>query len=352
MGDTVSSLLFQPPPPTKLKEEKIIWLNTKKGKRIPAFYIQHKTSNGTETARSLTLEELKSPGACQGITILYSHANAEDLGSIYPWCKFLCKMLRVNLFAYDYCGYGMAFEEGKWRRGHGYHFAWASVFPGIVNWYSLFQNTDSPSEDNCYADIEAAYDFLRNSLRIPNQNIVLYGRSLGSGPSCHLTAGTALSEDGPVGGLILHAPFMSVYRIVVDTGCTVFGDKFPNVDYAPMINSPVLLIHGTNDQIVPFYHSEKIYQALKPECRSRPLYIDGMGHNNVHSAVRPMFVDRVCEYLDRHILPFAITLDTKSEGKRAIGKKVIQMRLPSFRKKMASESLSDGSSGLATPLRA
>jgi hypothetical protein len=112
MGDTVSSLLFQPPPPTKLKDEKIIWLNNKRGKRIPAFFIQHKTSDGTGTVRSLTLEELMSPGACQGITILYSHANAEDLGSIYPWCKFLSKVLRVNLFAYDYCGYGMAFDEG------------------------------------------------------------------------------------------------------------------------------------------------------------------------------------------------------------------------------------------------
>lgn len=153
-----------------------------------------------------------------------------------------------------------------------------------------------------------------------------------------------------MGGLILHAPFMSVYRIVVDTGCTVYGDKFPNVDYAPMINSPVLLIHGTNDQIVPFYHSEKIYQALKPECRSRPLFIEGMGHNNVHSAVRPMFVDRVSEYLDRHILPTAITPDTKSERKRLTMVKGMQRRLPSFYQKKQSESVSDGSSGLAIPL--
>ena len=44
---------------------------------------------------------------------MYSHANAEDLGGIYPWCKFLSKMLRVNLLAYDYTGYGMAFDQGK-----------------------------------------------------------------------------------------------------------------------------------------------------------------------------------------------------------------------------------------------
>jgi hypothetical protein len=108
----VSTLLFQPPPPTKLKEDKIIWLKTSQGKKIPGFYIHYKNENGVESSRSLTVKELQSANTEDGITILYSHANAEDLGSIYPWCKFLSKMLRVSLFAYDYTGYGMAFDEG------------------------------------------------------------------------------------------------------------------------------------------------------------------------------------------------------------------------------------------------
>ncbi|KAG7359846.1 serine aminopeptidase, S33 [Nitzschia inconspicua] len=277
MGDTVSTLLFQPPPPTKLKENKIIWLKTSKGKRIPGFYIHFSNIDGEDVSRSLTVKELQSTDASQGITILYSHANAEDLGSIYPWCKFLSKMLRVNLLAYDYTGYGMAYDEGN------------------------------PSEECCYADIRAAYDFLRHDLDVPAKNIVLYGRSLGSGPSCQLAAGTALSEDpesgGPVGGVILHAPFLSVYRIVIDTGCTVYGDKFPNIDQAPSIKSPTILVHGTADQIVPFNHSERLYEALPKESRARPLYIEGMGHNNVHSVVRPMFVARLNEFLDEHVWP-------------------------------------------------
>ena len=113
MGDTVSTLLFQPPPPTKLKENKIIWLKTPHGKRIPGFYIHFGKYDGEYVSRSLTVKELQAADTSQGITILYSHANAEDLGSIYPWCKFLSKMLRVNLFAYDYTGYGMAYDQGK-----------------------------------------------------------------------------------------------------------------------------------------------------------------------------------------------------------------------------------------------
>ena len=112
MGDAVSTLLFQPPPPSKLKEHKIVWLNTRRGTKIPGFYISYRREEGVEHCRSLAATDIKDSDPTQGITILYSHANAEDLGSIYPWCKFLSKMLRVNLFAYDYTGYGMAFESG------------------------------------------------------------------------------------------------------------------------------------------------------------------------------------------------------------------------------------------------
>lgn len=145
---------------------------------------------------------------------------------------------------------------------------------------------------------------------------MLYGRSLGSGPSCYLATKTALlSEkqdveklpgDGPVGGLILHAPFLSVYRVVIDAGCTLYGDKFVNVDIINMVRSPTLLIHGTSDQIVPFNHSERLFDAIPKPYQARPLYIEGMSHNNVHAQVRPMFVDRLTDYLREHVWPSAV----------------------------------------------
>jgi len=274
MGDTVSSLLFQPPPPTKLREEKVIWVKTKYGIRIPAFYICYRCIAGADISRSLTWDELQQSNPSLGITVLYSHANAEDLGSIYPWCKYLSKMLRVNILAYDYTGYGMAYEQGP------------------------------PAEEHCYADIEAVYGFLRNSLRVPSSNIVLYGRSLGSGPTCYLAAGKSQEEgEESVGGVILHAPFMSVFRIVLDTGCTIAGDKFPNIDIVPLITSPVLIVHGTADQIVPFYHAEKLHAALQPQSQAKPLYIQGMSHNNVHSGVRPLFIAQLQIYLEKHVRP-------------------------------------------------
>lgn len=176
------------------------------------------------------------------------------------------------MFAYDYTGYGLATDQGD------------------------------PSEEHCYSDIDAAYSYLRETLCVPAQNIVLYGRSLGSGPSCYLASRTA--DDGmPLGGLILHAPFLSVYRVVIESGCTLPGDKFPNIDFVPFVRSPVMLIHGTKDQIVPFAHSEQLLSTVEPAFRAKPLLIEGMGHNNIHPMVRPLFVERISEFLSSHVTP-------------------------------------------------
>ena len=135
MGDMISSLLFQPPPPTYLHPSRHIWLDTSAAGRIPAFFIER-------------------PGAA--VTVLFSHGNAEDLGMIYDWFSDLSRVLQVNIMAYDYTGYGLS-------RG-------------------------APNEASCYADIEAAYGYLLTVRRLQPEQIVLYGRSLGSGPSCYLAA--------------------------------------------------------------------------------------------------------------------------------------------------------------------
>jgi len=272
MGNIVDSILFQPPPASRLKENKLIWLRTSRGHRIPAFHIEYAGN-----------AKLSSPP----ITLLYSHANAEDLGCIYPWCKYLSRQLKVNIFAYDYTGYGLATEEGK------------------------------PNEEQCYADIDAAYDYLRLRLFIPAAQIVLYGRSLGSGPSCYLAAETSVAKDeDAIGGLILHAPFLSVFRIVIESGCTLMGDQFPNVDYIPNVTAPTLLIHGKVDKVVPSHHSRTLYKKLQHDSRTPPLFIDDMGHNNVQLVVRDMFLDHLNDYLDQYVRARIIKKSQKLKGGR------------------------------------
>jgi abhydrolase domain-containing protein 17 len=95
---------------------------------------------------------------------------------------------------------------------------------------------------------------LREKKLYPEQ-IVLYGRSLGSGPSCHLAA-KAAAMGRPVAGLILHSPFTSVYRVVFDFGFTVVGDKFSNIDVVGKTQCPVFIVHGQDDEIVPVIHGK------------------------------------------------------------------------------------------------
>jgi abhydrolase domain-containing protein 17 len=96
---------------------------------------------------------------------------------IYEWfCEFT-REIQVNLLAYDYEGYGKASGE--------------------------------PSEQTCYDDIDAAFAFLTNVLHHPPENIILYGRSLGSGPSCYL-AERLKNENIFIGGLVLQVRMMNM----------------------------------------------------------------------------------------------------------------------------------------------
>jgi hypothetical protein len=85
------------------------------------------------------------------------------------------------------------------------------------------------SEESCYASIDAVFNYLVEKRGLSPHQIVLYGRSLGSGPSCYLAEKTSMGGN-QVAGLILHSPFTSVYRVVLDFGFTMVGDQFPNVD--------------------------------------------------------------------------------------------------------------------------
>ncbi|OEU15515.1 alpha/beta-hydrolase [Fragilariopsis cylindrus CCMP1102] len=249
MGDAISSLLFQPPPPTYLHPSRHFWLNTATGSRIPAFFIERPNAQ---------------------VTILFSHGNAEDLGMIYDWFNDLARVLRVNIMAYDYTGYG--------------------------------KSNGAPCEENCYADIDAAYQYLLDVRRLQPEQIVLYGRSLGSGPSCFLAQKSA-KEGKSVGGVILQSPLLSAYRVAFDFRFTMIGDKFPNIDYAPNIKCPVFIVHGTQDEVVPFWHGEDLFMALPQQWRAKPFWVEGAGHNNIEALLRPTgtFVDKVVEFLDLHI---------------------------------------------------
>lgn len=79
--------------------------------------------------------------------------------------------------------------------------------------------------------------------------------------------------------------------------------QFPNIIYAPNIRCPSFIIHGTQDEVVPFWHGEELFMAFPQEWRAKPFWVDGAGHNNIEALLRPTgaFVDKLSEFLDLHI---------------------------------------------------
>lgn len=197
---------------------------------------------------------LPKPGA--NYTILHSHGNAEDLGDILFILRKI-QGLGFNVFAYDYQGYG--------------------------------QSGGTPSEINAYADINTAYNYLTQNLQIPAKQILIYGRSIGSGPSVDL------ASRQPVGGLILESPFLSISRFLANFNIFPF-DKFPNLAKIKQVRSPVLVMHGRKDQVIPFIQGEELYNAANPPKQN--LWIDNADHND--------FIDEAGEKYDRSMTEFQV----------------------------------------------
>ena len=105
-------------------------------------------------------------------------------------------------------------------------------------------------------------------------DIILYGQSIGSVPTIDLAA------KYHTAGVILHSPLLSGWRVLFPTSERyVCCDPFRNIDKIDRVHSPVLVIHGREDEVVAFNHGEELYRrCINPVD---PLWIAGAGHNDI-----------------------------------------------------------------------
>ncbi len=228
-------LIFQPQISTYDDDSKIIKLKTANGEKISARFYEN-------------------PSAAQ--TILFSHGNAEDLQT----ADSLIKELQKNGFAvlvYDYRGYGTS--EG------------------------------TPTEEHVYQDIDAAYEYLTEKLKIPPEKIIAHGRSLGAAVAIDLAARKKL------GGLIVESSFVSAFRVLTKYPILPF-DKFKNITKIKNINCPVLFIHGKKDEVIPIWHGEKLFAAANQPRFS--LWLDGAGHNDIYRIGGTTYLQRIRDFAD------------------------------------------------------
>ena len=128
----------------------------------------------------------------------------------------------------------------------------------IISWRGYSGNPGNPSETGLYKDALGGIEWL-NKKGISNDRIILYGESLGTAIT------TEVAQNENFAGIILEAPFTSM----VDMGQKIYPifpvkfllkDKCESKNKIKNIKSPILVLHGRKDKIVPFYMGEKIFE--------------------------------------------------------------------------------------------
>lgn len=161
-------------------------------------------------------------------TLIYFHGNAEDIYSASELLRNLNANLNLNVIAVEYPGYG--------------------IYKGSSN------------ERKILCDAETVYDSLTNTLGIKEKDIILFGRSIGSGPACWLS-----SVKKP-GGLIIMSGFTSIKAVAKHLAGAFAGallkERFKNKKYLTTVKCPALIIHGKKDNLIPYQQSVSLYDAL------------------------------------------------------------------------------------------
>jgi pimeloyl-ACP methyl ester carboxylesterase len=241
-------LIFQPHRSSYADNPGIIKIRSSNGKHISAVYL---------------------PNPSARFTLLVSHGNGEDLGDIRDWLDDM-RQAGFSAFAYDYQGYGTS--DGK------------------------------PTEKAANDDETAAYDFLALNLAIPPDRIIIFGRSVGTGPAVQLAA------RRPAAGLVLQSPFLSAFRVLTRVPILPF-DRFPNYKRIPHVHCPVLIMHGTSDSVIGIWHGRKLF-ALANQPKQF-VAVEGADHNDVSPAITRIY--------NQALVKFASTLDVRTTDNSPTG---------------------------------
>jgi pimeloyl-ACP methyl ester carboxylesterase len=163
--------------------------------------------------------------------LIYFHGNAEDLGRTKCFMKMIQAKLDVHIIVVEYPGYG--------------------VYEGDVN------------EDKVFSDAKRVIEFVKNVLFWNTKDVIVMGRSIGSGPACYL------ASTYKIGALVLISPYTSIRGVVK----YMFGrlsqylikERFRNYEMMGKVKCPTFILHGEQDRVIPIEHSRTLSSICKGE---------------------------------------------------------------------------------------
>jgi pimeloyl-ACP methyl ester carboxylesterase len=206
-----------------------------------------------------TVATWSPPASRDGVVIVHFHGNGEQLATLEPIVSGM-RARGLGVLAVEYPGYGLA--------------------------------GGSPSRRSILAAGTEAIDFAADRLGISRERLIIQGQSLGSGVAAQLASGDRARK------LVLISPFTSVgdlaAHLFVAPVRYLVRDRFDTRAVAPSVHVPVLIIHGTNDELVPFTMGEELAR-LFPNARLLPIV--GGRHNDLWSRHERVVASSIAEFV-------------------------------------------------------
>jgi abhydrolase domain-containing protein 17 len=197
--------------------------------------------------------------------LVFFHGNAEDLKSSYNLIDIFRSVLNVNVIAMEYPGYGL--YKGK------------------------------STEDAILSDSETLYKFVREEFKYNGKDILIFGRSIGTGPA------TYIARHYEIGALLLMSAYTSIKAVVRHIGGrlaqALVKERFRNIDNMPYIKCPTFLVHGIRDKLIPYAQSQKLHETCAGPCALfLPQYMDHNRFDYCDDLVLPMSTFLVQSQID------------------------------------------------------
>lgn len=202
------------------------------------------------------------PGTGSPFTILWFHGNGGNISHRLDNIKLRHDLLGANLFIFDYRQYGRS--EGQ------------------------------ASEEGTYRDGDAAIRYLRSRADVDPTRIVFLGESLGSAVAVEMAIRHGCAA------LILESPFLSIAEMAkvslpfLPVG-SLLRTRYDTLSKIGRVGVPLLIVHGENDEIVPFRHGERLFEAAG---EPKAFYaVKRARHNDLYMVGGRAYLDTISHFL-------------------------------------------------------
>jgi len=212
----------------------------------------------------------------QWITQNYPSAKltltAADGAQLHGWLIKPVAQEKLPLIIY----FGGNGEEVSGMAYHAHRFnGWAVL---LINYRSYGLSQGKPSEKNLFSDALTIFDAISQAQTIDSQNIVVMGRSLGTGVAVYLAA------HRPVAGVILVTPFNSIthlaqHHLPLIPVSLLLKHPFNSQALAPSITQPMLALVAQQDRLIPPRYAYHLVEKWAGEYKVQ--LIPHTNHNNI-----------------------------------------------------------------------